>query len=280
MEGVVPVAWIHRAVIATELSVFRAETVPVVLPVDSGGGPDVKGMESSEYWRKASATWSQYRGGGASTPKTLWSRLDHYKRVSAQVGPSAWQRSKVVCNSAGEYLRAARVPARTIADNSLYFLLVETPEEAAYLTALLNSCSLQDIQRSLRESDRQCSARFWRAAPIPRFDSRSRVHIRLADACREAEVLIDSVVSHHGDSWCEWGQVKRSTLARDALVRAGTQETIDRLAEVAIARYRPTDYRRTGVSGQEVLTPPPVESLGSRVGIVSGDSVPLSGIMA
>ena len=234
LRGDVPSEWIYQAAAATHLSAFWTRGVPIVLPLTADGGLDHDQMSSTDYWHSAEALWDAYRGAGAGTPKTLWDRLDHHKRVSCQVAAMALGKFKVICNSAGEYLRAARIPSEVIADNSTYFLLVDTPEESAYLASILNSGPLQTAHREIRESDRQCAASFWGLAPIPRFDPERSLHKRLAGLCEAAESLVHSVSVDHSKQWDEWGQVKRSHMARAALTREGLQGEIDEAAHTAI----------------------------------------------
>lgn len=236
LRGEVPPEWVHQAVTATHLSAFWTRTVPVVLPLTGEGMLDRDQMSSSDYWRSAERLWDAHRGVGAGTPKTLWDRIDHHKRLSIQVAAAAVGRYKVICNSAGEYLRAARVPPGAIADNSLYFLLADTPEEATYLVSILNSGPLQAAHRNLRESDRQCAVSFWGLAPMPRFDPELSPHIRLAGLCESAEVLVRRTAADYGEQWRAWGQVKRSHTVRAALEREGLQEDIDEATDAAIAQ--------------------------------------------
>ena len=241
LRGEVPTEWLREAVTAAHLSAFWAGTMLIVLPLTDEDELDLDGMSSSEYWRDAKELWDTHRGVGAGTPKTLWGRFDHHKRISSQLTAAAKRKPKLICNSAGEYLRAARIPSEVIVDNSSYFLSVDTPEEAAYLVSLLNSGPLESAYRELRESDRQCSVRFWDLAPIPTFNPQLPSHTRLAELCGVAGSLVQTVSADHGQEWRLWGQVKRSHAVQGALEREGLSADIDEAAADVISHVTTAD---------------------------------------
>ena len=230
LDGVVPKAWMHAAALATQLIPFRIEPATVLLPLNDDGTLDADNMERSDYWGRAEALWREHGGSGDATPRTLWDRLDHHKRASTQVSPENRTRHKVLFNAAGEYLRSARTHEGLIADNSTYYLLADTADEAAYLVAALNSTPMQAHFQNIRSSDRHCTIGAWRTLPVPRMDYGSAIHRGLVRFCEVAEGLSGEAAASYGDQWADWPQSKRSALVREAFRRDGVQDQIDALS--------------------------------------------------
>lgn len=119
--------------------------------------------------------------------------------------------------------------ARAVIEHKLYWTAVSSENEAAYLTALLNS----EVTRSRAEqyqSRGQFGARdfdkvIWNL-PIPSFDPKNKLHLKLAAAGAEAEAAALGVDLIKGEKF----QRARKRV-RDALIEQGIGAKIDSLIE-------------------------------------------------
>ena len=116
-----------------------------------------------------------------------------------------------------------------IIEHKLYWAEIETYDEAAYLTAILNS----EVTRARAEryqSRGQFGARdfdkvIWNL-PIPRFDPKIKLHVALADAGARAETAAQLVELVEGEKF----QRARKRV-RDSLIELGLAAEIDALVE-------------------------------------------------
>lgn len=110
-------------------------------------------------------------------------------------------------------------------DHKLYWGAVETPDEARYLTAILNSQALTNavlpLQARGQHNPRDFDTHIF-ALPFPAFDSSDALHLELADLAAHAETLAADVELEP-----QWQFQKCRRVLREALVDAGIAGTID-----------------------------------------------------
>ena len=188
--GSVPERYISNAVYSKDLLGFaiRAEICKVIIPLTAQGNLDAR-RDSDAYWSWAESAYQANCGIGSATPQTPWECVNFQNKLGRQTGMNnaGELATKVIYNKSGQILRTARVPADYIADNSAYHLTAKTPDEAAYLTALLNADYLQQAYQDSRKSDKDFHHHIWPTVPIPRYDTGNAHHRALASLCAAAE---------------------------------------------------------------------------------------------
>ena len=233
-EWWVPEAWIKRPVCSSsELLNFvtRPSLSATVLPLTKAGEPDPK-RHNNDYWINANQAYCDHRSKGKSTPEDLLSRLDYNNNLSYQTRLAATAnretlddlRRKVLYNTSGSRLRAARVSVKVIAEDTLYHCTADTEEEAAYLTAMLNAQALQKAYAGARKSDRDFHLRTWEAVPIVRYDPTDDDHRELVSLCKEAEIIAEDMSSSFSEIT---GQITASNRIRERLDKEGISDRID-----------------------------------------------------
>ena len=235
-EGKVPEHWIRDAAYASDLLVYatREQVSKVVLPLPNPVvlKADAKNKNKRKkavpdnaraavgFWSDAAEAYKKHRSKGASTPKTLWKRLDYHGALSRQLeDEEAAQKAdqakvKVLYNASGKHLRAARCRVQVIAEHKTYHAVFEDEDEACYITALLNADCLQPAYDRSHKSDRDLDQHFWRTAPIPRYDRSNDDHRELAELCRDAEKIAGNTLKGANPGW---GQIKLSRQIRNSL---------------------------------------------------------------
>ena len=216
--------------------VLRAEVSQAIIPLTNKRDLDAQ-RDADEYWSWADSTaYRPNRGRGQSTPQTLWDRLNHQGGLLAQIGPNLAGNAmtKVIYNSSGQMLRAARMTPDHIVGHQTYWLIGKSVDEAAYLAALLNAECLQQAYQDSRKSDRHFLHHIWRAVPIPRYDAKNGHHRRLASLCAEAEKAAAAV---RDGLPAGAGQIRLCDAIRQELRAAGLAAAIDAAARAILPRH-------------------------------------------
>ena len=247
--GEVPAHYVHDAVLCSQdLLTFAlsARRTGALLPLDTTGNPDFIDDTNLEcrdlFWRGLDDIYRERRGKGGSTPKTLWERLTYQGGLMEQLRTSATKGDalvKVAYNSSGQILRAARATANVLMDDGCYYYIADTADEAAYLTALLNSPCLQVAFQQARRSDRDFHLHIWEDVPIPRYDNNNADHVMLAALCKEAEAAASGVVRHLS---ARTGQIKASSEIRRELMTSGIANRIDEVARRIMPKHSLSKY--------------------------------------
>ena len=146
---------------------------------------------------------------------------------------------KVAYNSSGQILRAARTTANVLMDDGCYYYIAQTADEAAYLTALLNSPCLQVAFQQALRSGRDFHLHIWEEVPIPCYDNNSADHAMLAALCKEAEAAASGVVRSLS---ARTGQIKASSEIRRELMTSGIANRIDEVVRRIMPKYSHTKY--------------------------------------
>jgi hypothetical protein len=169
----------------------------------------------------AEAIWNENAESGSMT---LVGRWNYHNELVAQF-PIAPLR--VVYAKAGTLPAACLVRDEAIIDHKLYWCAPVSPNEAAYLTAILNSETSRSRTASLQSRGQWGARDFDKVIftlPIPRFDSSQRLHNNLAAAAAEAERI---AVGLELSESVKFQRARK--LIRDALTESGIAPHIDDL---------------------------------------------------
>ena len=241
-RGEIPTRWVRDIAHPSALVPFNLGEFKAVVPLNSDGSPDGDRQENA-YWQRAETIYNRHQTLGDQTPGTLFDRLNFQEKLLAQsaISESGTDSAKVAYNKSGQTLRAARFPANVVAESSLYFAVVGSVEEAAYLTSVLNAPCLQRAFRQSKKSDRHFDQQFWHTVPIPRYNPRLVSHRALVKLCEKAEkVSADTKKLVGGDA----GQEKLSTAIRRELIKCGIAGQIDRAVRRIVPRQSERAYRQ------------------------------------
>lgn len=178
-----------------------------------------------DWMQRVEKVWIE--GRSPATKIDFTEQLDYYGKLSSQfpIPPL-----RVVYAKAGAQPAACVIrEPRAVIDHMLYWMAPDTEAEAHYLCALINS----EISRTRAEHYQargQFGARhfdkvIWNL-PIPRFDSKNKLHLALANAGARAEAAAKSVELVEGEKF----QRARKRV-RDALAELGLSAEIDELVE-------------------------------------------------
>ena len=241
-RGKVPAEWIRS--IHTSNTMF-AYTVSqklseVIIPIEKGS-IHVNPTKRSRFWHQLDEIYEVHRGRGRGTPKTLITLINNHNTISDQLSVKSRKRRMVLYCRSGDHMRAARVSAgKEIVDNGLYWLIVESEDEAGYLVTLLNAACLDRAFSESRESGRDFHLHPWRKVPIPLFDQYDQDHIRLAELCNAAEDLANIVVREALTDRPSLGQVGVSKRIRDAIGASKIGQEINEISR----RLLPSQARK------------------------------------
>ncbi len=166
---------------------------PVVLPLEESNGRyytvtaqalQRKGFRDAAGWmERVDALWEKHRGGKVRQTATEW--LDYSGKLTAQ---SPAHRHLVLYNAAGTNVSATycdrqALPMRFVVEHKLYWAAFEGPEEAHYLTAMLNSESVNEAIKPFQSmgllGERDIEKKLLEV-PFPRYNPADPVHARLA----------------------------------------------------------------------------------------------------
>ncbi len=166
---------------------------PVVLPLEEVNGRyytltaqalQRKGFRDAAGWmERVDALWLAHRGGKVGQTATEW--LDYSGKLTAQ---SPAHRHLVLYNAAGTNVSATycdrqALPMRFVVDHVLYWAVFDQPEEAHYLTAILNTESVNEAIKPFQSmgllGQRHVHKKLLEV-PFPRYESTDPVHARLA----------------------------------------------------------------------------------------------------
>ncbi len=190
-------------------------------------------------WEMLNTKYDEFRGQGQNTPGTLVDRINYQKGLSNQlplIRTIKRQRLKTVLYPlAGDIMRSCRIGYRSfVIPNALYYCSFHSENEAAYLTALLNTPSLRQAFKASQSSGRNFHLQPWRCIPIPEFNPDNDLHQIMAQLTVEAEeavsVLLTEIQGNLTEGQNMLGQVTLSEQIRGLLLANGIT---DRLNETA-----------------------------------------------
>ncbi len=230
----IPKRWLSNMYRSPNMLPFVASTriTQAIVPVDEQGNLMLDSASQEPAWETLDGIYRKFRGKGKNTPRTLAKRVDYGRALSVQPRERASDRRMVLYPKSGDIMRAARTqPGGGFADDTLYWYVAGSADEAGYLAALLNAPCLQRAFLESRESGRHFDLHLWRKVPIPRYDSRNKWHVKLAALCERAEKSAQVVAEAEKGKSANAGQVKLSSAVRARLKADGIFRSIDRAAQ-------------------------------------------------
>ena len=233
-RGQVPTAWIRQAHTSTDLLPYMAKRSPphAIIPLDQYGELHADPGKVCRFWRELDEVYDAHRGHGRGTPKTLIEQFDFAGKLSGQPLKPGRGKRMVLYPASADIMRAARAKAGTaVINETVYWQVVRSNDEACYLVALLNANCLRRAFAECRESGRDFHLHPWRKVPIPRYDKKNRAHRRLAELCVTAERIAARTVERELAERPTLGQVGLSEAVRQGVKGSAEGREIERIAK-------------------------------------------------
>ncbi len=238
-RGPVEARFLRQVALGESVAPFRMlETVTAVIPLENGKVLDSAAARAigdrhlAAWLRDAEARWAEHTNKTADggLRMTLSQRIDHMRGLSSQLAPDASIR--VLYTKAGTRLSAATLSTTTVVvDHKAYWASAHSPEEAAYLTAILNSATvlakITDLQPHGQRDKRDFDNLVW-TLPIPEYDEAEPLHRDLAAAAARAEAVAAAVPLADTQHFTAKRRAIRAALAADG-VAAEIEALVDAL---------------------------------------------------
>ena len=152
-----------------------------------GVDPLALGDRMRRRWRTISELWDQHKS--PNNKLGLIGVLDFIGQFSAQQTAGADTNSRVVYATSGRTTAAIVQDKNAIIDHTLYWVSTSSLDEAAYLTAIINSTALEAAVTPLMPKGqfgaRHVHKHLWRL-PIPEYDEDISLHREIAEAGKAA----------------------------------------------------------------------------------------------
>ncbi|MGE0668786.1 MAG: N-6 DNA methylase [Sphingomonadales bacterium] len=238
-EGPVERIFLRPVALGESIAPFRILGLATgVVPVQSGkvldsSSADAHGHRGLGAWlRDAENKWNEHSNKNANgTPRvSLEQSLNHLQKLTAQTTRSP---IRIVYPASGTRLSACWLADDDIVvDKNAYWSAANSLDEAAYVTAILNTQMVLDRVRDLQPVGQRDPRHFdnlvW-TLPIPEFDASESLHADLAAAALHAANVAARVAFPDNTHFT----TKRG-LIRQALVADGVAETIERLVDALL----------------------------------------------
>nr|WP_246734058.1 N-6 DNA methylase [Oharaeibacter diazotrophicus] len=238
-EGPVERRFLRQIALGESVAPYRVlDLVTGVVPMEDGAiltaaGADARGHRGLAAWlRDAEAKWNEHsnKGAGGVPRATLTQSLNHLQKLTAQS-----QRSpiRVLYTKAGTRLSACwLLDDDVIVDHMAYWAAAHSIDEAAYVTAVLNTGVVLDRVRDLQPVGQRDPRHFdnliW-TLPIPEFDPAEALHADLAAAALHAATVAARVDLPEDAHF-----TMRRRAIRDALSEDGVAQMIERLVDALL----------------------------------------------
>jgi SAM-dependent methyltransferase len=230
LEANVERQFLHPVLLGESILPYRVfRSFEGVIPTtDKGTILDAKaaaaqGMGGLHNWMKAAeARWNTNAESGAVSLTNWW---NYYNKLGAQfpIPPLRIIYAASGTNPAACILRGSSA----VIEHKLYWAPVSSEDEAAYLTATLNSETARSRTAPLQSRGQWGARDFDKvifALPIPRFDPKLKLHRDLAEVAKEAEEISAAVALPEGAKF-----QRARGLVRAALTEAGIAQRVDML---------------------------------------------------
>lgn len=229
----IPKRWISKLYRSPDMLPFVASirTTQAIIPVDEQGNLALHSALEEPGWETLDGIYRKSRGKGKNTPQTLAQQIDFSGKLSSQPRHRTSGSRMVLYPKSGDIMRAARTQSGSgVADDTLYWHVARSTDEAGYIVALMNAPCLQRAFLESRASGRDFQLHPWRKVPIPRYDSNNMQHIKLARLCECAEKSARDTAEKVKDKFPNAGQLKLSNAVRERLKSDSIFQSIDRIA--------------------------------------------------
>jgi len=238
-EGPVERAFLREIALGESVAPYRVlDLVTGVVPMEDGAildstSADAHGHRGLAAWlRDAEAKWNEHSNKDVNgSPRVpLAQSLNHLQKLTAQ---SVRSPMRVIYPASGTRLSACWLENdNVIVDKDAYWSAANSLEEAAYITAVLNTTivlnRVKDLQPVGQRDPRHFDNLVW-TLPIPEFDAAEALHADLAAAALHAASVaarVDLPQAMHFTG--------KRRMIRQALVDDGVAETIERLVDALL----------------------------------------------
>lgn len=177
------------AVLPPSTIVVPVETQQGTLSVRTADQLQKAGYRKMAAWmRKVETIWHEKRKEKAAR-QTVYERLDYQRELTNQ---NLTHQHLVLYNAAGAnvsaaYLDRGLLPLDLLVEHKLYWLSCTSPDEAHFLTAVLNSRAVNEAIKPFQSmgllGERDIEKKVL-DLPIPEYDSRATLHTKLAELGR------------------------------------------------------------------------------------------------
>jgi SAM-dependent methyltransferase len=238
-EGPVERGFLRRIALGESIAPYRSlRLVTGVVPMEDGSiltavSADAQGNRGLAAWlRDAEAKWNEHcnKAADGSPRMTLTQSANHLGKLIAQ---SSRTPIRVLYTKAGTRLSACWIEDEDVViDHKAYWSVANSVDEAAYITAVLNTRIVLDRVKDLQPVGQRDARDFdnlvW-TLPIPEFDSNEALHVDLAAAALHAAVIAAQV-----DLPAETHFTTQRRLIRHTLEAEGVALTIERLVDALL----------------------------------------------
>lgn len=238
-RGPVEVQFLRPVVLGETIAPFRLlDTVTAVIPLsgtkllDSAAASNDGHRHLAAWLHDIETKWAEHCNKGADgLPRmTLLAQIDHMRKLSSQAGPST---IRVVYTASGTRLSAVSIASNdAMVEHKAYWASVRSPDEAAYLLAVINSAAALDKISDLQSygeagTHRDFDNLVW-TLPIPEYDEADPLHRDLAAAAARAEAVAAAVDLSGARHFTAKRRAIRAALAADG-VAAEIEALVDAL---------------------------------------------------
>ncbi len=208
MKGNVEGRFLFSTAIAHHVLPFALlEPATIVLPLEESNGSYYtlttealkrKGYREFAKWmEQAEKIWEEKRG--VKTSHTLLQWLDYSGKLTSQ---SPAHRHLVLYNAAGTNVSATYCDRKAInlpllVEHKLYWAAFNNPAEAYFVTAVLNSASVNEAIKPFQSTgllgERDIEKKLL-DVPIPTFNSKIALHSELSELGRQAHIQAQTTI--------------------------------------------------------------------------------------
>jgi hypothetical protein len=238
-EGPIERSFLRRIALGESIAPYRIlGFVTGLVPVEEGtiltsGTAEARGHRGLAAWlRDAESKWdaNSNRAADGSARVTLAQSLDHMGKLTGQAATRLY---RILYTKSGTRLSACWLEDDDVViDQQAQWATANSLEEAAYVSAVLNTQTVLDRVRDLQPVGQRDPRHFnnlvW-TLPIPEFDRNDAVHIDLAAAAFTAARVAAQVVLQDGAHF-----TSQRRAIREALEADGVAETIERLVDALL----------------------------------------------
>lgn len=238
-EGPVERAFVRRVALGESVAPYRMlDLVTGVVPMMDGAiltaaAADAQGHRSLAAWlRDAEGKWNEHsnKDVDGNARMSLAERVDAMGTLRAQASRAP---IRILYTKAGTRLSACWLDADDVViDHKAYWAAANSLEEAAYVSAVLNTRvvldRVKDLQPVGQRDPRDFDNLVW-TLPIPEFDGTDAVHVDLAAAALHAADVAARVELPEDAHF-----TSKRRYIRQALEADGVSEAIERLVDALL----------------------------------------------
>ena len=141
---------------------------------------------TDKFWRECNREYKNLKSDGAT--ELLETNYGFPASLESQLSYSNRGRVKVIYNSSGDTLKAARISAKIIVNSNCYWIICKSTLEAQYLVGVINAPNLQDAWREAKTSKLHFHLSPFRTIPIPLFNPDHELHNSISHVVGKLEI--------------------------------------------------------------------------------------------